>query len=99
MDSAGRPQEQEGTEWVTSQAHGAQHPQNHPRSRDPGWAPEPCFLPADELRDQDSICDSGVETSFRKLSLTESLPGSSPLLTLNKGPPDFGQEEPIEGKV
>ncbi|XP_010639891.1 nuclear factor NF-kappa-B p105 subunit isoform X3 [Fukomys damarensis] len=53
----------------------------------------------DELRDQDSICDSGVETSFRKLSLTESLPGSSPLLTLNKGPPDFGQEEPIEGKI
>ncbi|XP_021101129.1 nuclear factor NF-kappa-B p105 subunit isoform X2 [Heterocephalus glaber] len=53
----------------------------------------------DELRDQDSICDSGVETSFRKLSFTESLTGGSPLLTLNKGPPNFGQDGPIEGKI
>ncbi|EHB13915.1 Nuclear factor NF-kappa-B p105 subunit [Heterocephalus glaber] len=52
-----------------------------------------------ELRDQDSICDSGVETSFRKLSFTESLTGGSPLLTLNKGPPNFGQDGPIEGKI
>lgn len=53
----------------------------------------------DELRDQDSICDSGVETSFRKLSFTESLTGGGPLLTLSKGPPDFGQEGPLEGKI
>ncbi|KAM5255873.1 nuclear factor NF-kappa-B p105 subunit [Ctenodactylus gundi] len=52
----------------------------------------------DELRDNDSICDSGVETSFRKLSFTDSL-ASSPLLTLNKMPHDCGQEGPIEGKI
>ncbi|XP_012510833.1 PREDICTED: nuclear factor NF-kappa-B p105 subunit isoform X1 [Propithecus coquereli] len=53
----------------------------------------------DELRDNDSICDSGVETSFRKLSFMESLTSSSPLLTLNKTPPDYGQEGPIEGEI
>lgn len=47
----------------------------------------------------DSICDSGVETSFHKLSFTESLTGSNSLLTLNKMPHDFGQEGPIEGKI
>ncbi|XP_036892131.1 nuclear factor NF-kappa-B p105 subunit isoform X3 [Sturnira hondurensis] len=47
----------------------------------------------------DSICDSGVETSFHKLSFTESLTGGSSLLTLNKMPHDFGQEGPIEGKI
>ncbi|EPY78492.1 nuclear factor NF-kappa-B p105 subunit [Camelus ferus] len=52
----------------------------------------------DELRD-DSICDSGVETSFRKLSFTESLTSGSSLLTLNKMPHDYGQEGPIEGKI
>ncbi|KAM8802903.1 nuclear factor NF-kappa-B p105 subunit isoform 2-T2 [Rhynchonycteris naso] len=52
----------------------------------------------DELQD-DSICDSGVETSFRKLSFTESLTSSSSLLTLNKMPHDYGQEGPIEGKI
>ncbi|XP_066089571.1 nuclear factor NF-kappa-B p105 subunit isoform X4 [Saccopteryx bilineata] len=52
----------------------------------------------DDLRD-DSICDSGVETSFRKLSFTESLTSSSSLLTLNKMPHDYGQEGPIEGKI
>ncbi|XP_015340089.1 nuclear factor NF-kappa-B p105 subunit isoform X2 [Marmota marmota marmota] len=63
------------------------------------------FLPSstrqqiDELRDNDSICDSGVETSFRKLSFTESLTSSSSLLTLNKMPHDYGQEGPIEGKI
>ncbi|XP_013360850.1 PREDICTED: nuclear factor NF-kappa-B p105 subunit isoform X2 [Chinchilla lanigera] len=65
-------------------------------------APLPSLLLSpqfDELRDQDSICDSGVETSFRKLSFMESLTGGGPLLTLNKGPPDFGQEGPIEGKI
>lgn len=68
------------------------------------WSPSlctpvsPCFLPTDELRD-DSICDSGVETSFRKLSFTESLTSSSSLLTLNKVPHDFGQEGPLEGKI
>ncbi|XP_053413629.1 nuclear factor NF-kappa-B p105 subunit isoform X1 [Nycticebus coucang] len=53
----------------------------------------------DELRDNDSVCDSGVETSFRKLSFTESLTSGSPLLTLNKMPHDYGQEGPIEGKI
>ncbi|XP_058150858.1 nuclear factor NF-kappa-B p105 subunit isoform X3 [Dasypus novemcinctus] len=53
----------------------------------------------DELRDNDSICDSGVETSFRKLSFTESLTSSNSLLTLNKMPPNFGQEGSIEGKI
>nr|XP_044998940.1 nuclear factor NF-kappa-B p105 subunit isoform X2 [Jaculus jaculus] len=52
----------------------------------------------DELRD-DSVCDSGVETSFRKLSFTESLTSSGSLLTLNKLPHDYGQEGPIEGKI
>ncbi|KAK2499168.1 hypothetical protein MC885_012100 [Smutsia gigantea] len=52
----------------------------------------------DELRD-DSICDSGVETSFRKLSFTESLTSGSSLLTLNKMPHEYGQEGPIEGKI
>ncbi|XP_053779053.1 nuclear factor NF-kappa-B p105 subunit isoform X4 [Desmodus rotundus] len=47
----------------------------------------------------DSICDSGVETSFHRLSFTESLTGGSSLLTLNKVPHDFGQEGPIEGKI
>ena len=59
---------------------------------------DPCFLSADELRD-DSICDSGVETSFRKLSFTESLTSGTSLLTLNKVPHDYGQEGPIEGKI
>ncbi|XP_065763528.1 nuclear factor NF-kappa-B p105 subunit isoform X3 [Muntiacus reevesi] len=52
----------------------------------------------DEPRD-DSICDSGVETSFRKLSFTESLTSGTSLLTLNKVPHDYGQEGPIEGKI
>ena len=56
------------------------------------------FLPPDELCG-DSICDSGVETSFHRLSFTESLTGGSSLLTLNKVPHDFGQEGPIEGKI
>uniref|UniRef100_A0A452RQH7 Nuclear factor NF-kappa-B p105 subunit n=1 Tax=Ursus americanus TaxID=9643 RepID=A0A452RQH7_URSAM len=47
----------------------------------------------------DSICDSGVETSFRKLSFTESLTSGSSLLTLNKVPHEYGQEGPIEGKI
>uniref|UniRef100_A0A8C0JNP8 Nuclear factor NF-kappa-B p105 subunit n=1 Tax=Canis lupus dingo TaxID=286419 RepID=A0A8C0JNP8_CANLU len=46
-----------------------------------------------------SICDSGVETSFRKLSFTESLTSGSSLLTLNKAPHEYGQEGPIEGKI
>ncbi|XP_058403567.1 nuclear factor NF-kappa-B p105 subunit isoform X1 [Diceros bicornis minor] len=52
----------------------------------------------DELR-EDSVCDSGVETSFRRLSFTESLASGSSLLTLNKVPHDYGQEGPIEGKI
>lgn len=58
----------------------------------------PRVSPSDELQD-DSICDSGVETSFRKLSFTESLTSGSSLLTLNKMPHDYGQEGPIEGKI
>ncbi|XP_027453602.1 nuclear factor NF-kappa-B p105 subunit isoform X1 [Zalophus californianus] len=54
--------------------------------------------PLDEARD-DSICDSGVETSFRKLSFTESLTSGSSLLTLSKVPHEYGQEGPIEGKI
>ncbi|XP_064440943.1 nuclear factor NF-kappa-B p105 subunit isoform X6 [Mirounga angustirostris] len=54
--------------------------------------------PVDEARD-DSICDSGVETSFRKLSFTESLTSGSSLLTLSKVPHEYGQEGPIEGKI
>ncbi|KAM9678320.1 nuclear factor NF-kappa-B p105 subunit isoform 2-T2 [Trichechus inunguis] len=53
----------------------------------------------DELRDNESICDSGVETSFRKLSFTESLTSSGSLLTLNKMPHDYGQHGSIEGNV
>lgn len=53
----------------------------------------------DELRDNDSVCDSGVETSFRKLSFSESLTGDGPLLSLNKMPHNYGQEGPIEGKI
>lgn len=58
----------------------------------------PCFLLTDELR-EDSVCDSGVETSFRRLSFTESLTSGSSLLTLNKMPHDYMQEGPIEGKI
>uniref|UniRef100_A0A667GD44 Nuclear factor NF-kappa-B p105 subunit n=1 Tax=Lynx canadensis TaxID=61383 RepID=A0A667GD44_LYNCA len=54
--------------------------------------------PVDEVRD-DSICDSGVETSFRKLSFTESLTSGGSLLTLNKVPREYGREGPIEGKI
>nr|XP_048312756.1 nuclear factor NF-kappa-B p105 subunit [Myodes glareolus] len=53
----------------------------------------------DEPQDNDSICDSGVETSFHRLSFTESLPGDSSLLSLNKMPHNYGQEGPIEGKI
>ncbi|XP_078222894.1 nuclear factor NF-kappa-B p105 subunit isoform X3 [Callithrix jacchus] len=53
----------------------------------------------DELRDSDSVCDSGVETSFHKLSFTESLTSGGSLLTLNKMPHDYGQEGPLEGKI
>ncbi|XP_059971501.1 nuclear factor NF-kappa-B p105 subunit isoform X4 [Mesoplodon densirostris] len=52
----------------------------------------------DEFQD-DSVCDSGVETSFRKLSFTESLTSGSSSLTLNKVPHDYGQEGPLEGKI
>lgn len=73
--------------------------QGHRPRRGPSGTPvNLCFLPADELQD-DSICDSGVETSFRKLSFTESLTSSSSLLTLNKMPHNYGQEGPIEGKI
>ncbi|XP_032117503.1 nuclear factor NF-kappa-B p105 subunit isoform X3 [Sapajus apella] len=53
----------------------------------------------DELRDSDSVCDSGVETSFHRLSFTESLTSGGSLLTLNKMPHDYGQERPLEGKI
>ena len=72
-----------------------------PRSQTWPCRVQPCdprFLSADEPRD-DSICDSGVETSFRKLSFTESLTSGTSLLTLNKVPHDYGQEGPIEGKI
>ncbi|XP_068831829.1 nuclear factor NF-kappa-B p105 subunit isoform X1 [Capricornis sumatraensis] len=62
------------------------------------FAPTSTRPQIDELRD-DSICDSGVETSFRKLSLAESLTSGTSLLTLNKVPHDYGQEGPIEGKI
>jgi len=61
-------------------------------------SPASTRLPVDEARD-DSICDSGVETSFRKLSFTESLTSGSSLLTLSKVPHEYGQEGPIEGKI
>ncbi|XP_069903933.1 nuclear factor NF-kappa-B p105 subunit isoform X4 [Oryctolagus cuniculus] len=53
----------------------------------------------DELPDSDSVCDSGVETSFRRLSFTESLPSSGSMLTLHKMPHEYGQEGPLEGKI
>ncbi|XP_056659122.1 nuclear factor NF-kappa-B p105 subunit isoform X4 [Monodelphis domestica] len=52
-----------------------------------------------KLQDNESVCDSGVETSFRKLSFTESLTSTGALITLNKMPCDYGQETSIEGKV
>ncbi|XP_044537564.1 nuclear factor NF-kappa-B p105 subunit [Gracilinanus agilis] len=52
-----------------------------------------------KLQDNESVCDSGVETSFRKLSFTESLTSTGALITLNKMPCDYGQETTIEGKV
>ncbi|XP_039769612.1 nuclear factor NF-kappa-B p105 subunit isoform X2 [Ornithorhynchus anatinus] len=52
---------------------------------------------------EDSVCDSGVETSFRKLSFTCSEPlhggGGGSALPLGKGPRDFGQERGVEGNV
>ncbi|XP_045426343.1 nuclear factor NF-kappa-B p105 subunit isoform X6 [Pipistrellus kuhlii] len=68
--------------------------QAHPRPLSPASTRQQL----DELGD-DSICDSGVETSFRKLSFTDSLTGGSPLLALHKMPHDYGQEGPIEGKI
>ncbi|XP_069341702.1 nuclear factor NF-kappa-B p105 subunit isoform X1 [Eulemur rufifrons] len=68
------------------------------RAPSPPLSPPSTRPQIDELR-EDSICDSGVETSFRKLSFMESLTSSSPLLTLNKVPPDYGQEGPLEGKI
>ncbi|XP_058522971.1 nuclear factor NF-kappa-B p105 subunit isoform X1 [Ochotona princeps] len=71
-------------------------------------ASEACSLPPspsctrqqiDELRDNDSVCDSGVETSFHRLSFTESLTSSSSTLTLHKMPHEYGHEGPLEGKI
>lgn len=72
---------------ATSQAHS------------PPLSPSSTRQQLDELPDSDSICDSGVETSFRRLSFTESLPSSSSMLTLHKMPHEYGQEGPIEGKI
>ncbi|XP_037365526.1 nuclear factor NF-kappa-B p105 subunit isoform X2 [Talpa occidentalis] len=48
---------------------------------------------------EDSICDSGVETSFRRLSFTEALTSGGALLGLGKAPHGYVQEAPIEGKI
>ncbi|XP_074084258.1 nuclear factor NF-kappa-B p105 subunit isoform X2 [Macrotis lagotis] len=66
--------------------------------------PSPCSIRQQlgefcKLQDNESVYDSGVETSFRKLSFTESLTSPGSLITLNKTPRDYGQEASIEGKV
>uniref|UniRef100_G3VZA8 Nuclear factor NF-kappa-B p105 subunit n=1 Tax=Sarcophilus harrisii TaxID=9305 RepID=G3VZA8_SARHA len=52
-----------------------------------------------KLQDNENVYDSGVETSFHKLSFTESLTSPGSLITLNKMSREYGQEASIEGKV
>lgn len=66
--------------------------------RAPPLSPSGTRLQLDEPRD-DSICDSGVETSFRKLSLSEALAGGGPLLGLGKAAPGYQPSAPLEGGV
>uniref|UniRef100_A0A7M4FYL2 Nuclear factor NF-kappa-B p105 subunit n=1 Tax=Crocodylus porosus TaxID=8502 RepID=A0A7M4FYL2_CROPO len=53
-----------------------------------------------KFQDTESMCDSGVETSFRKLSFTcsESL-NSKSSITLSKMALGYGQEHSIQGKI
>lgn len=52
----------------------------------------------DEPQD-DSVCDSGVETSFRRLSFAESLSSVGALLPLAKLRPECPQEAPLGGAI
>ncbi|XP_030420317.1 nuclear factor NF-kappa-B p105 subunit isoform X3 [Gopherus evgoodei] len=53
-----------------------------------------------KLQDNESMCDSGVETSFRRLSFTysESL-NSKSSITLSKMALGYGQEGSVQGKM
>ncbi|KAG8519429.1 Nuclear factor NF-kappa-B p105 subunit, partial [Galemys pyrenaicus] len=78
-----------------------------PAPPDPGKTPSQAHAPPlspsctrlqlDER--EDSTCDSGVETSFRKLSFSEALSNSGSLLGLSKAPHGYVQEAPLEGKI
>lgn len=76
-------------------AHGASQdtPQDtFPNSLSPEKSPGPTsfpLCPPDEPR-EDSVCDSGVDTSFRQLSFTD---------TLNGTPLDCRTEGLLEGKI
>lgn len=52
------------------------------------------------FQDAESICDSGVEISLRKLSFTcsESFTSTSPV-TLKKLATAYGQENSLQGKI
>ncbi|XP_012583305.1 PREDICTED: nuclear factor NF-kappa-B p105 subunit isoform X2 [Condylura cristata] len=65
----------------------------------PPLSPSHTRLQIDER--EDSVCDSGVETSFRKLSFTEALASGGSLLGLSKAPHSYMhvQDTPIEGKI
>ncbi|XP_077156876.1 nuclear factor NF-kappa-B p105 subunit [Paroedura picta] len=58
---------------------------------------ETCCL---SLQDSESICDSGVEISLRKLSFTysESFTSESPV-TLRKLAPGYGPDDLLQGKI
>uniref|UniRef100_A0A8C3SYN2 Nuclear factor NF-kappa-B p105 subunit n=1 Tax=Chelydra serpentina TaxID=8475 RepID=A0A8C3SYN2_CHESE len=59
-----------------------------------------CELYNVKLQDNESMCDSGVETSFRRLSFTysESL-NSKSSITLSKMALGYGQEGSVQGKI
>ncbi|XP_029452912.1 nuclear factor NF-kappa-B p105 subunit isoform X2 [Rhinatrema bivittatum] len=54
-----------------------------------------------KLQDNESMCDSGVETSFRRLSLSysESLNGQSPFVLPTPASPENGRKPSGESKV
>ncbi|XP_025071439.1 nuclear factor NF-kappa-B p105 subunit isoform X4 [Alligator sinensis] len=52
-----------------------------------------------KFQDTESMCDSGVETSFRKLSFTCSESLNSKSITLSKMALGYGQEHSIQGKI
>uniref|UniRef100_A0A672U845 Nuclear factor NF-kappa-B p105 subunit n=1 Tax=Strigops habroptila TaxID=2489341 RepID=A0A672U845_STRHB len=62
----------------------------------PGFSPHPGFSCSQSLPAVESVCDSGVETSFRKLSFTYSdSPSSKSSVTLSKMTLGYGHESSV----